>query len=172
MSSSKEWVENYLDSSENLSYNAYVGWKETSSGNIGLETLFSVENLKAVQTTLDHVLKDLHPQGKRIVVTIPQIANVMSNIYENTLPGQIAGIYTKSVIPPAHPRNDIQEINQRTVQAIYNLLSTQFEVETNNKKLSIWNTVLGDFNENGLRAHPPIKTRNKHAQRMAFHMRY
>ena len=84
MSSHKEWVQNYLDSSENLSYKAYVGWKETTSGNIGLETLFSIDNLKKVQETLEHALKDLHPRGKRIVVTIPQIANVMSNIYENT----------------------------------------------------------------------------------------
>lgn len=172
MNNLQQWGDNYLDSSENLSYNAYVGWKASTSGNIGLETLFSFENLSKIQKTLDIVLKNLHPKGKRIVVTIPQIANVVSNIYENSLPGQIGGIFSESVIPPAHPRNDIEEINQRTVQAIYNLLSTQFEVEENNKKLSIWNTVLGDFNENGLRAHAPIKTRNKHAQRMAFHMRY
>jgi len=42
----------------------------------------------------------------------------------------------------------------------------------NNKKLSIWNSVYGEFNEKGLRAHPPIKIRKKRPQRMMFNMNY
>ena len=65
MNNLQQWGDNYLDSSENLSYNAYVGWKESTSGNIGLETLFSFENLNKIQKTLDIVLKNLHPKGNR-----------------------------------------------------------------------------------------------------------
>ena len=52
------------------------------------------------------------------------------------------------------------------------MLKTQFEVEANNKKLTIWNSLYGDFNDQGLRAHPPIKIRKKHGQYMAFNMKY
>ena len=41
-----------------------------------------------------------------------------------------------------------------------------------NHKLSVWNTIYGEFNEKGLRAHPPIKIRKKHPQYMAFNMNY
>ena len=41
-----------------------------------------------------------------------------------------------------------------------------------NKKLTIWNTVYGDFNKEGLRGHSQIKIREKHPQYMAFNMNY
>ena len=41
-----------------------------------------------------------------------------------------------------------------------------------NNTLDIWNTVYGDFNKAGLRAHPKIKLREKHPQYMAFNMNY
>ena len=45
-------------------------------------------------------------------------------------------------------------------------------MEENNKKLSIWTTVYGDFNAHGLRQHPPIKIRKKRPDPFQFHMRY
>lgn len=163
---------NYLDSTENIAYNAYVGWKQSTEGNVGLEYLYSDENLENVSQKLTVALRNVHPQGKRIVVTKAQIASVISNVYQNAQRANIGGIFSEFVIPAAKPRNDIEDINDKAIEAIYSLLSTQFEVEENNKKLTVWNTVLGDFNENGLRSHAPIKIRKKHAQRMAFHMRY
>ena len=163
---------NYLDSTENIAYNAYVGWKQSTEGNVGLEYLYSDENLENVSQKLTVALRNVHPQGKRIVVTKAQIASVISNVYQNAQRANIGGIFSEFVIPAAKPRNDIEDINDKAIEAIYSLLSTQFEVEENNKKLTVWNTVLGDFNEYGLRSHAPIKIRKKHAQRMAFHMRY
>jgi len=57
---------------------------------------------------------------------------------------------------------------------IYNLsnIKNQMEMEQANKKLTVWTTLLGDFNKEGLRAHAPIKLRRRHPQYMAFNMNY
>ena len=96
----------------------------------------------------------------------------MSNIIQNANRTEIGSIYSRYIIPQKEPRNDVRTINQQTVQAIVNMLRSQFEIEENNKKLTIWNTMYGDFNKEGLRAHPPIKLRNRHPQYMAFNMKY
>ena len=45
-------------------------------------------------------------------------------------------------------------------------------MEENNRKLTIWTTVYGDFNAHQLRQHAPIKVLNKRPNPMEFHMRY
>jgi hypothetical protein len=162
----------YLNTSTDMSYMSYVGWRQTSSGCKPLDFLYSSTNLNNIQNILKKLLKDIHPEGKSIVVKHEQIAQVLSNIYENQTKQNIGDIYSRYIIPQDKERNDIESINKQTIQAIYNLLKTQFEVESNNKKLTIWNSLYGDFNEQGLRAHPPIKIRKKHAQYMAFNMKY
>jgi hypothetical protein len=62
-------------------------------------------------------------------------------------------------------------INQ-TINLIVNDVKNNLETEENNKKLTIWTTVYGDFNEQGLRSHPPIKIRNKKPASMQFNMNY
>ena len=100
------------------------------------------------------------------------IASVISNIFQNVNRTQIGDIYTVFTIPQETPRNDVHTINEQTVQAIVSMLRNQFEIEENNKKLTVWNTMYGDFNKEGLRSHPPIKLRNRHPQYMAFNMKY
>lgn len=162
----------YLNTSTDMSYMSHVGWRETSSGCKVLEFLYSPENLNNIQKTLKELLKNVHPEGKTIVVPHKQIAEVLSNIYDNQTRQNVGDIYSRYIIPQEEPRNDVQSINKQTIQAIYNMLKTQFEVEANNKKLTIWNSLYGDFNDQGLRAHPPIKIRKKHGQYMAFNMKY
>ena len=48
----------------------------------------------------------------------------------------------------------------------------EYEIEENNKKLTIWSTLYGDFNREGLRAHPPIKIRNRRIDQMSINMNY
>jgi hypothetical protein len=162
----------YVNTSTDMSYMAHVGWRETSSGCKVLDFLYSPSNLQNLQKTLKELLKDVHPEGKTIVVPEKQIAEVLSNIYQNQTKQNVGDIYSRYIIPQEQERNDVQSINKQTIQAIYNMLKTQFEVEANNKKLTIWNSLYGDFNDQGLRAHPPIKIRKKHGQYMAFNMKY
>ena len=45
-------------------------------------------------------------------------------------------------------------------------------MEENNRKLTIWTTVYGDFNQHGLQQHSKIKVRNKRPNPMEFNMNY
>jgi hypothetical protein len=45
-------------------------------------------------------------------------------------------------------------------------------MDENNKKLTIWTTVLGDFNEHGLRSYAPIKIRENNINKVRFNMNY
>ena len=55
---------------------------------------------------------------------------------------------------------------------LFGILFMIFVYYLYNEKLTIWTTLLGDFNEHGLRQYPPIKLRNKRPDPMLFHMRY
>ena len=165
-------LNNYLDTSHDFGYQSFVCWENTSANNAGLKFLYSVENLTNLQKIITKSLTGVHPEGKDIIVPIENIANALSNIYQNANRTQIGDIYSRYIIPQATPRNDIETINKQTIQVIVNMLRVQFETEENNKKLTVWNTVYGDFNKEGLRAHPPIKLRNRHPQYMAFNMNY
>ncbi len=155
-----------------MSYQSYVGWENTSNQSLPLEYLYSIENLSQLQTIIKESLQGVHPEGKNIIVPLETIASVISNIFQNVNRTQIGDIYTVFTIPQETPRNDVHTINEQTVQAIVSMLRNQFEIEENNKKLTVWNTMYGDFNKEGLRSHPPIKLRNRHPQYMAFNMKY
>ena len=163
---------NYLDTSHDMGYQSHVGWENTSNNSPGLEYLYSQENLLNLQKIITKSLEGVHPEGKNIIVPVENIQNVISNIYENVNRTEIGSIYSRDVIAPAKKRNDVETINKQSIQAIVNMLRSQFEMEANNKKLTVWNTVYGDFNKEGLRGHAPIKLRNKHPQYMAFNMKY
>jgi hypothetical protein len=84
----------------------------------------------------------------------------------------IGAIYSKDTIPNIEERNDIRNFINQTITIVVSAIRDEIEMTENNKKLSIWDTVLGDFYSQGLRQHPPIKLRNKHPQYMAFNMNY
>lgn len=165
-------VQNYLGTSHDTSSMSYIGWENTSSQCPNLTFLLSTTNLEQLQKVIMEQLDGVHPEGKRIIVSLPEIANVVSYIYQNGTRENIGDIYSRYIIPQEMPRNDIRSINNQSIQAIVNMLKTQFETEKNNKRLSVWNSVYGDFNKEGLRAHAPIKIRKKHPQYMAFNMNY
>jgi len=165
-------LKNYLDTSTDFGYQSYVGWEHTSKMDDHLKYLYSNENLTHLQKIITKSLEGVHPEGKEIIVPLKEIASSLSNIYENANRTQIGDIHSRYIVPQATPRNDCKTINEQTIQAIVSLLRTQFQVEKNNKKLTVWNTLYGDFNKEGLRAYPPIKLRNKHPQYMAFNMNY
>ena len=165
-------LSNFSNTSHDFGYQAHVGWENTSNFSTMLEYLYSVENLTRLQKEITTLLHGVHPDGKDIIVPVENIMNVVSNIFENATRTQVGTPYFRDVIPQAQSRNDIDTINKQSIQAICNMLRTQFEMEANNKKLTVWNTMYGDFNKEGLRAHPPIKLRNRHPQYMAFNMKY
>jgi hypothetical protein len=168
------WTElqNYRENPNNSAYNAFVGWENTSAGDCGYDTLFSGENIQAISEAVSRALEGVDPQQKTIVVAPDRIVQVLSNMYQNSTRPQIGDIHSRYIIPQAQPRCDLRSVINQTINVIVRSIRDEIETTENNKKLSVWSTVYGDFNKEGLRAHGPIKIRRKHPQYMAFHMKY
>jgi hypothetical protein len=63
-------------------------------------------------------------------------------------------------------------MNDQVINIITTDVKNNLEAEQCNSKLSIWTTVLGDFNEHGLRQHGPIKLKERRPTTMLFNMNY
>jgi len=162
-------------------YMKYVGWPITQQicdckcdclhkpGNF----LFQPETIKAIQTKLTELLQGVHPEGKDILVTEEVICHTLSGIWDNSpRTRELGDIYTRYIIPVPCPSDGYQLIIDRAINIMVTYIRDQFEMIENNKKLTIWTTVRGDFNEHGLRSHSQIKTRERHPQYMMFNMNY
>ena len=150
----------------------FVGWNETIDGDKTIEKLFSHENIQNMSRKITELLQGVNPDGRDIIVTDRVISAALSDIYENTTREYIGGIYTKNNIILNEPRNDFREMVNQTIGQIVGYVRNESEMIENNNKLTIWTTILGDFNKEGLRSHPPIKILKNHPQHMAFNMNY
>lgn len=160
----KDW---YWDNNNMQYVGNYVNTSEC------YETLFSPQTIRYISTKLSELLRGVDPTGKKIVVTDDVISNSLSGQY-NALKPQVGDIYSRYQIMGTQElyRNDVQEIIDRTIQNIYDYVKNEIEMEENNSKLSIWNTVYGDFNSQGLRQTPPIKTKKRRPDPFLFNMNY
>ena len=96
----------------------------------------------------------------------------MDSVYEGFRP-QTGDIFSRFTMPNGLNSDDyIQSLIDQTIEIIYADVKNNLEMDEHNKKLSVWTTVLGDFNDNQLRSYPPIKILNKHPQYMAFFENY
>ena len=153
----------------NDNYNKYVAYDQSLTPN--LNYLFSNENLELLSTTLSDLLKCLRKDGRPIVITHGVIAQVLSQVQQNAT-RQIGDIYTLYNIPQARIRDDITRFNEMTIEFLYNQIKTEYEMDENNKKLTIWTTLLGDFNEHGLRQYSTNKLNHKPINKLRFNMNY
>ena len=165
-------LQNANNTIHNASYMAHVGWEATSQNNPEIELLFSEGNISALSAQISDCLQGVDPKGRMIRVSADKIANVLSNVYKNRSRPRIGDIFSRYIIPQDQDRCDLREVNNQTANIIVRSIKDEIEMAENNKKLTVWNTVLGDFNKEGLRAHPPIKIRRRHPQHMAFNMNY
>jgi len=149
-----------------------VGYSYTYGTDPGTNYLFSSENLKLLSRTITAALRGTDPEGRDIVVADDRILSVLSSVFWNGTRERVGDIYTRYVIPDCYPRNDLQAINLQTMNIIVSAVKDEYDTIANNKRLTVWNTLLGDFNANGLRSHPPLKIRKKFPQRMMFNMNY
>lgn len=117
------------------------------------------------------LLKGLRSDGRPILVKDTVICHVMSTVY-NTYRPQLGNMYFMLNQVQAQPRNDMKTLTELVVQIMYDTIKTEYEMEENNKKLTIWTTVLGDFNEHSLRSHAPIKVNDNNINKVRFNMNY
>ena len=138
-------------------YYRYVGYQED---NFCIKKLFSQQNINMISRKVSDLLQGVHWTGRPIIVPDTTIAGILSEVYDSYRPetGDIFGRYN---VPGSHPENYVLDIVNQTIQIITEDVKTNLGMEENNKKLSVWTTVLGDFNEHNLRAHPVLKIRKR-----------
>ncbi len=153
-------------------YSKFAGWGQTIQDRPDYQSLWTPERLLLIQAKITQLLDGVDETGRQIQVPIDTIASVLSNVYESNRP-EVGSIYSRYIqMEPESNRNDIREIIDRTINIIVSQVKNELLTIEQNKKLTIWNTLYGDFNKEGLRQHTPIKIRNKHPQLMAFQMNY
>lgn len=152
------------------SYNTmrYVGYDEDYNRNA---YIFTNENVALIQKEVARLLRGVDPQGRTIIVTRDVVLKALDNIANGYDP-ETGGIYSRYIINSDCQRNDVGSIIDMTINFIASAVRTDIEVEENNKKLTVWTTLLGDFNEHGLRRHDILKMRERRPDPMMFNMNY
>jgi len=158
-------------------YYRYVGWEQTEYPGNPVKTLFSELTLKEVQKKITNLLKGVHPDGRDILVPIESIGNVFSQFLNNEPTNRELGdIYSRFTIENPQEKGFVQSIVERSITVIVNQIRNEYGMIENNKKLSVWTTVLGDFNKHGLNSYSQSQItgaiRAKRPQTMAFNMNY
>jgi hypothetical protein len=81
-------------------------------------------------------------------------------------------IYTRYVIPTGKGPDDyVQNMIDQVIEIIVTQAKTHYAVDESNRKLTVWNTILGDFNPVGIQSHSFIKI-NENKAPMLFNMNY
>jgi len=156
------------DGDEN--YYRYVGW---NGGDDQIKKYFSDGTVRIISAKIIDLLQGVDPQGRTIIVPDKTILSVMNDIYESYRP-PVGDIHTRYIVPTGslYRDNYIQNMIDQTIEVITSDVRNTIGIEENNKKLTVWTTVYGDFNRHGLQQTSQIKIRNKHPAHFQFHMRY
>lgn len=149
-----------------------VGWDITRAGNEKIAFLFSQTNIDYLSRTITEALQGVDPQGRSILIPDDKICNVLNSVYRFGTRPNVGDIHSRYIVPGIQTRNDLRDINNQTIGIIVSYIKNEVEMTENNKTLTVWNSLYGDFNSQGLRAFPPIKLRKRHPQYMAFNMNY
>lgn len=148
----------------------YVGWEHSSDQNIC--GYFTTSTVNLISKKVTELTMGVDPKNRPIVVPAKTICGVMSDIYDSYRPST-GDIYTRYNVPSGQgPSSHVQNMIDQVIEVITNDIRVNMEMEENNRKLTVWTTVYGDFNQHGLMQHPKIKVRNKRPNPMEFHMRY
>lgn len=135
-------------------YMGPVGWDQSAVG-AGYRYFFSDVNMALVSSRVTDILSQY---GYDVRMTPRTIGGVMSDVFKNNNP-KIGDIRTRYVIPDAKPRNDVENLTEQAINILVNAYLDEQDTLKINSSLSVWTTVLGDFNGEGLRAHPILKTK-------------
>ena len=157
----------------------YVGWEASSGDSQLTRSLYTKRNIDTISRKVTELTMGVHPDNIRIIVPDSNICMVIDGVWQSYAP-LIGGIYTKDIMPMTGnyqgqgllPENYVRDIVDRTIEAIVSQIRNVYGMMENNSKLTVWSTVLGDFNEQGLRSHSQIPVRNRKPQSMFFSMNY
>lgn len=138
-----------------------------------LEHLFSKENIDSMSRDITEFLKGVSEDGRDIVVPNDRISAVLSSVQENYIATNAGDIHTRYTIERA-PIDDYAMMRAQAVNIIVTNVRDSLGMEQNNKKLDVWNTVLGEQNPLRIRGHDILSgyIRKRRPTPMQFNMKY
>ena len=163
--------EEKYDDRLDMSQFQYVGWDSVASWNSLTNRLFSKRTMNVIREKTSEYLVGVDPLGRKIIPSDNVMVNALYSVFRDHIP-QTGDIYGRYSIRDDLTRNDYSYIVDKTISLLVNGIRTDLEMQEQNEKLTIWTTVLGEFNEHGLRSTPPIKLRHKRPDPILFHMKY
>lgn len=155
----------------NDNYMRYIGYGAASVLEPCSQKCFSLDTINMIGKKVTELTMGI--ANRPIVVPQEQIANVLSQMFLTNRP-KTGDIYTRYNIPDSAPRDDIQEIINKTIEFITNDIKVNLGMDKANEDLTIWDTVLGDFNRRNLQQVPKgfAKLKKKRPQTMFFFENY
>lgn len=147
----------------------YTGYEQT---NDCIKTYFSEQTVRIISRKITELTMGVDPMNRPIIVPDTTICNIMNSVYESYRP-PTGDIYSRYNVPSGTTSESyVQNMIDQVIEIITSTVRNTLEMEENNRKLTIWTTVYGDFNQHGLQQHSQIKVRNKRPTPMQFHMHY
>jgi hypothetical protein len=156
---------------EALDLNQYIGWNQRTSWDPLTTMLFSKKTLRLIRDKVSEYTIGVDQKGRKIIPSDNVVVTALYGVFENYHP-QTGDIYGKYLVVDMTQRDDYTAIVDQTISLIIRGITTDLGMIEQNNKLTIWDTVLGDFNSQGLRSHPPIKIRERRPDPMLFNMHY
>ena len=150
-------------------YMKHVAYDQT---NDDTNELFSPENIKLISKKVTQLLMGVDPQNRPIIVPDKTIGSVLSSVFGTFVPQNVGDINSRYILPCSdeHCSNN-QAIIDQAIEIIVSDVRNNLGIEQCNKSLSIWDSVLGDFNRHGLMPHSQIKI-NHNKLPTQFNMMY
>lgn len=145
---------------------AHPGYSDT---NVGITALFSEDTVLFIYRKVTELLREFYSGG--IIVPIDRIIDILNAVYEAYRPST-GDIYSRYNIPSNEYYNYVDEIINQTIQIIVTQVKDNLGTDQLNGTLTKWTTLLGDFNEKGLRSHSPIKINKRKPQSLLINMVY
>lgn len=138
------------------------------------EELFNPVTISMISNKITELLQGVDEGGKDIIVSPENICGILSSVLNNyNAIDDHAGLNTMFQMTTTNGNLTLKE---KCIIGTINIIVSHVRTETErikcNKSLTIWDTVYGDFNDKGLRAHPPLKIQNNNVNKPEFHMRY
>jgi hypothetical protein len=130
-----------------------------------VKQFFSKNTVDYISVKITAMTKDVDERGREIIVPDDKILHLMNSVYLSYNPAQ--GFDTKW-----SSKEYLESLVEQTItQAVFDVRNV-LAYEQCTAKYTLWDTILGEENQRGIRGYAPIKLREKRPNSMEFNMKY
>lgn len=160
----KKYID-WIDPSQYIGHQAQISYDTLSL------MLYTKKTVKLIQDKVSEYLIGVDSKNRKIVPSERVVVQAIFGVKDRYIP-KTGDIYGRYIFDVAFDRDDYTAITDQVISLLVSGIGTQIGMEQYNETLSVWTTVLGDFNDHGLRSHPVLKTKERRPDPFLISMRY